>query len=96
MNKNSFKNTTKLGDYVGTCDTCGQPFWASVGKVLDPYTGKGGAWVCPNCVDKVHYGFIPYVVEPEKPIPLARDANYKETTQPAVVIDFTKSPPTAG
>lgn len=95
MNRNSFTNRKKLGDYVSTCDTCGQVFWASQGQVLDKYTGKGGAWVCPNCVDKIHYGFVPYVVEAEKQVPISRKAPYNDTTQTTVSIDFTQCPPKA-
>lgn len=76
MQRNRFKNHKKVGDYVGdACDTCGMKFWASEGKVLANETGLGGAWVCPNCVDIIDYGLVPWKVLPEATIPKARNGN---------------------
>lgn len=77
MNKNNFKQRKKVGDYVLTCDTCGQLFWASRRTILDKYTGKGGACVCSTCVDKIDYGLVPYTVLPEDVIPISRNSNYQ-------------------
>lgn len=93
-NKNNFKEQKKVGDYTGVCDTCGMKFWASKGKVLDKYTGLGGAWVCPNCRDHVHYGLVPYTVDPEKQVPIARSVEFTPSDVPAIsTLDLTKSPP---
>lgn len=75
MQRNRYKTKKKVGDYIGVCDTCNMEFWASKGTVLDKDTGKGGAWVCPNCVDITDYGLIPYQVLPEESVPLARNLN---------------------
>ncbi len=99
MKKNSFREQVRIGDYVGFCDTCGQKFWASQGKILDKYTGLGGAWVCPNCRDHVHYGLVPYVIEPEKQVPISRSGEYTANPSdvpntPAIsTLDFTTMPP---
>jgi hypothetical protein len=65
-------NPGKLGDWVVFCDICGQKCYASESTKLSTYTGHGGAIVCPNDVDKLDYGLIPYRIPVEKPIPWAR------------------------
>lgn len=81
MKKNNFKQRKNVGDYVGTCDTCKQYFWASKGTVMGKYTSKEGAWVCPNCVDKIDYGLVPYQVLPEDSVNLARSLNFENDPQ---------------
>lgn len=76
MAKNNYKPRRKLGDYVIPCDICGMNCWASQAMVLPPETGRGGLIVCPTDRDAIDYGLIPYVVEPEKPVPISRSNNY--------------------
>lgn len=76
MSKNKYKDKLKIGDYPFWCDTCGTKAWASEATRLDVYTGKGGAFVCRDCVDIVDYGLVPYTVLPETPIPFCRPGDY--------------------
>lgn len=84
MSKNSYKDGKRVGDYVGFCDTCGQKFWATQGTELDKYTGLGGAWVCPNCVDNIDYGLVPFKVLGEKGVPLSRNSLPDVTAAPDI------------
>jgi DNA-directed RNA polymerase subunit RPC12/RpoP len=95
MNKNHYKNKIKVGDYVINCDTCAMKCWASESHRLVKETGKGGAIVCPNCNDKVHYGFVPYKILPEDSIPVAR-VNLTDTTQLTPTIDINTRNPFTG
>lgn len=61
-----------LGDWVVFCDICGQKCYASEASKLAAYTGRGGLIVCPNDVDKIDYGLVPYKTPPERSIPWTR------------------------
>lgn len=65
-------NPARLGDFVFFCDICGIKEWSSKATKLAPQTGRGGAIVCPRCIDAVDYGQIPYKVPAEVPVPWAR------------------------
>lgn len=73
----------RMWDYTFACDICGAKCWASEGTVLDVYTGRGGAFVCPECNDPIDYGLVPYKIPAEKPVPISRDAYYTGGTIPA-------------
>jgi len=77
----------RKGDWVLFCDICGQKCYASESTKLSTYTGRGGLVVCPNDVDKIDYGLIPYTPRLEKNIPYTR-INHTTTTNGTAVIDF--------
>lgn len=62
----------RLGDYVLFCDICGQKCYASESSKLSTYTGRGGLIVCPNDVDAIDYGLVPYLPPAEKNVPFTR------------------------
>ncbi len=93
MNKNNYHTSKKIGDYTGFCDTCGMPFWASEGTILDTYTGLGGAWVCPTCVDPIDYGLVPFKVLPEEPVRESRATTAPTNTIDPANLDFTTIDP---
>src|ERR1700733_2002114 len=61
----------RLGDWTIYCMTCGSKTWASDSQVLSNETGRGGLRVCPDCVDVIDYGIVPYKIPAEQPIPYA-------------------------
>lgn len=77
-------NKGRLGDWYVFCDICGQKCYASESGHLDAYTGRGGLIVCPNDVDKIDFGLIPYIVRAETSIPFAR-INHTDTTNGTAV-----------
>lgn len=77
----------KLGDWVVFCDICGQKCYASEASKLSTYTGRGGLIVCPNDVDKIDYGLVPYRISPEKNIPWTR-INHTNVTNGTAVINY--------
>lgn len=74
--KNSFREQKRVGDYVLFCDICGMKTWASESIILDKDTGKGGLVVCPVDRDAIDYGLVPYKVDPEESVPVARNNHY--------------------
>lgn len=66
------RNQSRLGDWYAFCDICGQRYFASEMTKLSEYTGKGGLIVCPNDVDEIDYGLVPYTIPTEKNIPWSR------------------------
>lgn len=65
-------NPGRLGDWVIFCDICGQKCYASEASRLEANTGRGGLIVCPNDIDKIDYGLIPYKVPVERNVPWTR------------------------
>jgi hypothetical protein len=65
MSKNNYRTKKKVGDYIVYCQRCGNPCWASEATVLGKYTGAEGLIVCPDDVDKIDYGLVPYKIRPE-------------------------------
>lgn len=68
----NFKNRRKPGDWPYDCNICGFTAWASDTTVLAPETGRGGYRVCPECVDSIDYGIIPYTIRAEQALPFAQ------------------------
>jgi len=77
-------NHIRLGDWVVFCDLCGQKCYASEASKLSTYTGRGGLIVCPNDVDKIDYGLIPYKTPTSKSVPWTRpgDTDVSNGTNP--------------
>lgn len=59
------------GQYI-FCDICGQACYAFEATKLESYTGRGGAIVCPNDVDKIDFGLVPYKVPYERSVQFTR------------------------
>lgn len=59
------------GRYI-FCDVCGQACYAFEATKLKTETGKGGLIVCPNDVDKIDFGLIPFTVPTEKKVDWTR------------------------
>lgn len=79
MTKDINKFTTgRLSDYLIDCDICGAPCWHSESFKLDTYTGRGGCIVCHRCNDDIDYGLVPFVVPPERPVPVTRSNNFND------------------
>lgn len=94
-----FKNEHRAWDYPIDCQICGFKCWHSESSKLHQYTGRGGLIVCPDCKDKIHYGFIPTTIRPDPPVPEVSDRYHSQdastsVTSDAAVIDY--SDPTAG
>lgn len=66
-------NPARLGDWLVGCMMCGNRCWASESKVLSTYTGRGGLRVCPECLDPVDYGLVPYKIRAERSVPFSSD-----------------------
>lgn len=66
-----FKQGYRPGDWPIDCAICGQRCWFSDSKKLTTYTGRGGYRVCPDDVDPIDYGLVPYKIRTEKPVPFA-------------------------
>lgn len=79
--KNNYRNKIKINDYVIFCDICAMKCWHSESKILHKYTGHGNAIVCPNCVDSIDYGLVPYKVRPEKSPEITRNNHYASNPQ---------------
>lgn len=94
-NLNNYKDKKRVGDYQIFCDQCGMCCWASDSQELSKETGKGGLRVCPNCVDAVDYGLIPYKIGAEKPIPDSR-INQQDVTTGREAPDLTTFNPMSG
>lgn len=62
MNNSNKTNKLKLDDYVIYCHICGRPCKWSEATTLDVYTGRGGLIVCPQDLDAIDYGTVPYNV----------------------------------
>lgn len=69
--------------------------WASEATILPEYTANDNKWVCPNCVDIVDYGLIPYTIPPETPIPRASSDQVVLTTL-VPPLDFRYFDPLSG
>ena len=95
MNKNHYKDQVRVGDYQIYCDQCGMCCWATASTNLSKETGKGGLRVCPNCVDSVDYGLIPYKVKAEAPIPDSR-INQRDVTTGRAAVDLSTFDPLSG
>lgn len=76
----------KKGHYI-FCDVCGQACYEWEATKLKPETGRGGLVVCPNDVDKIDPGLIPYTLPSEKRVDLAR-INHTNTTNGTAVIEY--------
>ncbi len=94
-NKNHYKDVIRVGDYQIYCDQCGMCCWASASRILSKDTGKGGLRVCPNCVDAVDYGLIPYKIRAEAPIPDSR-INQQDTTTGRTPVNLLTFDPLSG
>ena len=68
-----------MRDWYIYCDICGQRWLASETTELTLYTGRGGLIVCPNDVDKIDYGLVPYKPRTEENVPWTR-INHTNTT----------------
>ncbi len=64
--KNTYTMKKKKGDYIIYCQICGDPCWASQATKLEKETGHGGLIVCPEDVDAIDYGLIPFKIAPEE------------------------------
>lgn len=73
-------------DYYVFCDICGKRCNASEATRLSKYTGRGGLLVCPEDVDKIDYGLIPYKTSSEKSIPYA-NPNHTNASNATTPID---------
>lgn len=71
----------KVGDWIYFCDFCGMKCWASETTLLDTYTGRGGMRVCPDDVDKIDMGLVPYKCPPEQSIPFSHDTIHTNDPQ---------------
>lgn len=56
-------------DWTCNCAICGNKTWASDTQLLGEYTGRQGLRVCPDCVDPVDYGLVPYKIPAERSVP---------------------------
>lgn len=69
----------RIGDWVVFCDICGQKCYASETSKLSSLTGRGGLIVCPNDVDRIDPGLIPYKAPTERNVPWTRVAHTNVT-----------------
>lgn len=76
----------RRGHYI-FCDICGQACYTYEAIKLKPETGRGGLLVCPNDVDKIDFGLIPYTLPNERPVKEAR-TNHTDTSNGSSVIDY--------
>lgn len=65
----NFIDGKRIGDWVVYCHICGCKAWASDTQKLSNETGRGGLRVCPDCVDVIDYGIVPYKIPAEKSVP---------------------------
>lgn len=72
-------------DWVVFCAICGSKTWASDTTKLAPETGRGGLIVCPDCVDPIDYGLVPYRIPAEAPVPFAQNLLPNGTYQYAAI-----------
>lgn len=77
----------RLGDWYIYCDICGRKCLASKATKLPTYTGRGGLIVCPQDVDSIDPGVVPYKIPVEKNIPWTR-INHTNTDDAAPFIDY--------
>ena len=68
----------RKGHYI-FCDICGQACYDWEATRLKSETGRPGLLVCPNDVDGIDYGHIPYTVDTEKPVQWSR-INHQNVT----------------
>jgi hypothetical protein len=76
----------RRGHYI-YCDICGQACYADEATKLKPETGRGGLLVCPNDVDSIDYGLIPYVLPNERPVKWAK-VNHTDVSNGAAPLDI--------
>jgi len=62
----------RLSDYVEYCAICGSKTWHSDMRTNPDYSGRDGLRVCPDCLDPVDYGLVPFLIPTEKPVPTAQ------------------------
>ena len=79
-------------DWVVYCAICGSKTWASDSQVLAPETGRGGLRVCPDDVDAIDYGLVPYRIPAEQSVPFT---NYliPPATQTTYPFDYENGNP---
>jgi len=75
------------GRYV-FCDICGQACYAAEATELKKYTGRGGLIVCPNDIDSVDFGLIPYTIGPEKKVEWTRVINILDVPDSTPPLDY--------
>ena len=77
--------SSRKGQYL-FCDICGQATYIFEAVKLDTKTGRGGLIVCPNDVDKIDFGLIPYKVTEEQRVDVVR-INHQNVTNGAEPYD---------
>lgn len=66
-------------DHYIFCDICGQATYDFEVTKLGTETGRPGLLVCPNDVDDIDYGLIPYTLPNEKSVRWSR-INHQDVT----------------
>ena len=79
----------RKGRYI-FCDICGQPCYVWQATKLKAETGRGGLIVCPNDIDAIDHGLIPYVATTEKPVEWSR-INHQNVTNGTSVENYETS-----
>jgi len=79
--------TGRKGHYI-FCDICGQATYDWQVTKLDSKTGRGGLLVCPNDVDVIDYGLVPYAVTIAQSVRFAR-VNHTDLTNGTAPIDYS-------
>jgi hypothetical protein len=87
---NNKTNKLKLDDYIIYCQICARPCKYSEATILDLYTGHGKLLVCPDDVDKIDYGTVPYAVQEKEIVNQTRINHYVTTPNdvPTVILPF--------
>lgn len=85
---NKYFNGRK-GHYI-FCDICGQACYDWEVTKLSSMSGRPGLLVCPNDVDKIDYGLVPYTLPNERSVRWAR-INHQDVTDGTPPIDIEVS-----
>ena len=56
-------------DWTCYCAICGSKTWASDIQTMGEYTGREGLKCCPDCIDPIDYGLVPYRIPVEQSVP---------------------------